>query len=192
MSMHMVSVKQIFGLVGVCLHYNFSWSDNLFFFFAVLCRPNTFWSMYPGTVWCTQMLRIAILKKKKKKKKHCYQYKDFNHRCKGGYILGKTPVSRPITTGYSLPPTWDRFRQKKKSSWIGNDRAKLHELALDSILSWSTAADSCPPSGFSDRSPISISMTTGRKWLTWNRSIGKWTATANRSSSLLLRYDRPL
>ena len=54
---------------------------------------------------------IAILKKRKKK--HCYQYKDFNHRCKG-YTLGKTPVSLPITTGYSLPPTWDRFRQKKK------------------------------------------------------------------------------
>ena len=31
------------------------------FFLAVLCRPNTFWSMYLGTVWCTQMLRIAIL-----------------------------------------------------------------------------------------------------------------------------------
>ena len=36
------------------------------FFLAVLCRPNTFWSMYPGTVWCTQLLRIAMLKKKKK------------------------------------------------------------------------------------------------------------------------------
>ena len=36
-------------------------------FLAVLCRPNTFWSMYPGTVWCTQMLRIAILKKKGRK-----------------------------------------------------------------------------------------------------------------------------
>ena len=81
-------------------------------FLAVLCRPNTFWSMYPGTVWCTQVLRNAILKKKKKEK-HCYQYKDFNHRCKDGYILGKTPVSLPITTGYSLPPTWNRFRQKK-------------------------------------------------------------------------------
>ena len=38
------------------------------FFLVVLCRPNTFWSMYPGTVWCTQMLRIAILKKKKGRK----------------------------------------------------------------------------------------------------------------------------
>ena len=36
---------------------------------------------------------------------HCYQYKDFNHRCKDGYILGKTPVSLPITAGYSLSPT---------------------------------------------------------------------------------------
>ena len=61
--------------------------------------------MYPGTVWCTSMLRIAILEKKKKEEKHCYQYKDFNHRCKGGYILGKTSVSLPNTTGYSLPPT---------------------------------------------------------------------------------------
>ena len=137
-------------------------------FFVVLCRPNTFWSMYPGTVWCTQRLRNAILQKKKKK--HCYQYKDFNHRCKDGYILGKTPVALPITTGYSLPPTWDRFRQKKGSR-IWNDRAKLHDLALDPIHSWSTAADSGPPSDFSDRPPISISMTTGRKWLTWNRSI---------------------
>ena len=34
--------------------------------------------------------------KKKKGKKHCYQYKDFKHRCKGGYIPGKTPVSLPI------------------------------------------------------------------------------------------------
>ena len=51
--------------------------------------------------------------KKKRKKKHCYQYKDLNHRCKG-YTLGKTPVSLPITTGYLLPPTRDRFRQKKK------------------------------------------------------------------------------
>ena len=62
----------------------------------------------------------------------------------------------------------------KKGSWIGNNRATLQQLALDPIHSWSTAADSCPPSGFSDRPPISISMTTGRKWLTWNinRSIG--------------------
>ena len=101
-------------------------------------------------------------------------HKDFNNRCKGGYILGKTklngPVSLPITTSYSLPPTWDRFRQKKDSR-MRNDRAKLHELALDPIQSWSTEADSCPPSDFSDRPPISISMTTGRKWLTWNRSI---------------------
>ena len=84
------------------------------FFLAVLWRPNTFWSMYPGTVWCTQMLQNAILQKKRKK--HCYHYKDFNHRCKGGYILGKTPVSLPITTGYSLPPTWNRFRQKRQSN----------------------------------------------------------------------------
>ena len=37
-------------------------------------------------------------------------------------ILGKTPVSLPNTTGYSLPPTWDRFRQKKRQSnreWQG-------------------------------------------------------------------------
>ena len=34
-----------------------------------------------------------------------------------------------------------------------------------------TAPFSCPPSDFSDRPPISISMTTGRKWLTWNWSI---------------------
>ena len=145
----------------MCLHYNFSWSVN-YFFLAVLCRSNTFWSMHPGTVWCTQMLRIAI---------HCYQYKEFNHGCKDGYILGKTPVSLPITTVYLLPPTWDRFRLKKKNCRIRNDRAKLHELALDPTHYWLTAADSCPPSDFSDRPPISISMTTGRKWLTWNRSI---------------------
>ena len=121
--------------------------------------------------------------KKKRKKEHCYQ--DFNHRCKGGYILGKTPVSLPITTGYSLPPTWDRFWQKKRQSngeWHF-DRAKLHELASDPIHSWSTAADSCPPSDFSDRPPISISMTTGRKWLTWNRSIGRMTAIGYRPAT---------
>ena len=43
--------------------------DVITIFLAVLCRPNTFWSMYPGTLWCTQMLRNAILQKKKKKKK---------------------------------------------------------------------------------------------------------------------------
>ena len=68
-----------------------------FFFLAILCRPNTFWSMYPGTVWCTQMLKY--------KEENITINKDFDHRCKGGYILGKTPVSLPITTGYSLPPT---------------------------------------------------------------------------------------
>ena len=62
-----MSSKSFYGLVGVCLHYNFSRSDNQLFF-AVLCKPDTFWWMYLGTVWCTQMLRIAILKKKKKKK----------------------------------------------------------------------------------------------------------------------------
>ena len=64
----------------------------------------------------------------------------------------------------------------KKGSRIWNDRAKLHDLALDPTHSWSTAADSCPPSDFSDRPPISISMTTGRKWLTWNRSIATFLA----------------
>ena len=39
---------------------------------------------------------------------------------------------------------------KKQGSRIRNDRAKLRELALDPIHSWSTAADSCPPSDFSD------------------------------------------
>ena len=29
-------------------------------FLAVICRSNTFWSMYPRTVCCTQMLTIAI------------------------------------------------------------------------------------------------------------------------------------
>ena len=75
------------------------------------------WTPLPGTVWCTKLLRISI---------HCYRYKDFNHRCKDGYILGKTklncPVSLPITATNSLPPTWDRFRQVKRQSnkeWQG-------------------------------------------------------------------------
>ena len=118
------------------------------------------------------MLRIAI---------HCYKYKDFNHGCKDGYILGKTSVSLPITTVYSLPPPPPPHMRPvpvKKDSRTRNDRAKLHELALDPIHSWSTAADSCPPCDFSNRPPNSISMTTGRKWLTWNRSIvWAWAST---------------
>ena len=93
-------------LVCACNH-NFSWSDN-HFFLALHCRPNTFWSMYPGTVWCTQMLRIAI---------HCYQYKDCNHGCKDGYILGKTPVSPvadPGGGGDAPPPPPPLCRPKKK------------------------------------------------------------------------------
>ena len=116
--MHMISVKQIFLWAGWCvLHYNFSWSDNHFFFFL-------FWQFSVGQIHFDRCIlapcgahkcfEFAILKKKKRKKKYCYQYKDFNHRCKG-YTLGKTPVSLPITTGYSLPPTWDRPAKKKGS-----------------------------------------------------------------------------
>ena len=117
-----LSSTSFYGLVGVCLHYNFSWSDNLFFFLAVLCRPNTFWSMYPGTVWCTPMLRIAILKKKSWGRKNIaisIRISTTAVKVVTDDILGKTPVSLPITTGYSLPPTWDRFRQKKKAVELG-------------------------------------------------------------------------
>ena len=159
--MPMIGVKQIFSWAGGCVlasQFFMKWSP---LFLAVLCRPNTFWSMYPGTLYCTQMLRIAI---------HCYRYKDFNHRCKDGYVLGKTPVSLLHYYGLFAAPDI-RPVLARKDSRIRNDRAKLHELALDPIHSWPTEADSCPPSDFSDRPPISISMTTGRKWLTWNRSI---------------------
>ena len=110
-----MSSKSFYGLVGVCLHYNFSWSDN-HFFWQYSVGQTRFRLMYPGTVWCTKMLQIAI---------HCYQYKDFNHRCKGGYILGKTklngPVSLPITASYSLPPAWLTMRPvpAKKDSTSG-------------------------------------------------------------------------
>ena len=158
------------------------------FFLAVLCWPNTFWSTYPSTVGCTQMLRNAILQKKKKKKKNIAISIRTSTTAAMVVILGKTPVSLPITTGYLLPPTWDRFQQKKKAVEFGMT-AKLHDLALDPIHSWSTAADSCPPSDFSDRPPISISMTTGRKWLTWNRSILDWShlLTSDLKRCLLFR-----
>ena len=76
----------------------------------------------------------------------------------------------PLLRAYPLPPTRNRFRPKKDSRLRkdgGQNCASLHWR----IHSWSTTADSCPPSDFSDRPPVSISMTTGRKWLTWNRSI---------------------
>ena len=59
--------------------------------------------------------------KKKRKKKHWYQYKDFNHRCKGGYILGKTPVSLPITTDYAAPDMRQVPAKKRQSNreWQG-------------------------------------------------------------------------
>ena len=110
-----VSSKSFYGLVGVCLHYNFSWSDNHFFFWQ-FSVGQTFGRCILAPCGAHKCFELQYLKKKKRKKKHCYQYKDFNHRCNGGYILGKTPVSLPTTTGYSLPPTWDRFRQKRRQS----------------------------------------------------------------------------
>ena len=123
---------------------------NLFMGWLV-CACNTifhevitffFWQFYVGQIHFGRCIPAPCGAHKclNTRKKNITINKDFDHRCKGGYILGKTPVSLPITTGYSLPPTWDRFQQNKKGSWIGNDRAKLHELALDPIHSWSTAA----------------------------------------------------
>ena len=89
---------------------------TVFFFFFFFGNSLLAKYILADVSWCrvhTNAFELQYLKEKKKEEKHCYQYKDFNHRCKG-YTLGKTPVSLPITTGYSLPPTWDRFRQKKK------------------------------------------------------------------------------
>ena len=140
-----------------------------FFFLAVLCRPNTFWSMYPGTLWCTQMLRNAILQKKKRKN-IAISIRTSTTAAKVVIFLVKLRFLFPILRAIRCP-RHETGSDKKRQSFFLNDRAKLHDLALDPIHSWSTAADSCPPSDFSDRPPISISMTTGRKWLTWNRSI---------------------
>ena len=176
-----MSSKSFYGLVGVCLHYNFSWSDNHFFFWLFSVGQIDFGRCILAPCGAHQCFELQYLKKKSWGRKNIatstgsIRISTTAAKVVTDDILGKTPVSLPITTGYSLPPTWDRFRQRKGSR-IGNDRAKLHELALDPIHSWSTAAGSCPPSDFSDRPPISISMTTGRKWLTWNRSIGRVTA----------------
>ena len=123
MSMHMISVKHVFLLAVWCvLALKFSWSDN-HFFFAVLCRRNTFWSMYPGTVW-HQCFELQYLKKKSWGRKNIpirIRISTTAAKVVTEDILGKTPVSLPITTGYSLPPTWDRFRQKRQSNgeWQG-------------------------------------------------------------------------
>ena len=54
-----------------------------------------------------QCFELQYLKKKKQEEKTLlYGIRiSTTDRCKGSYILGKTPVSLPITTGYSLPPT---------------------------------------------------------------------------------------
>ena len=171
LSTHMIGVKQIFLWAGwgvLALQFFMKWCP--FFLFGSTLYAKYIWSMYPDTVcgcthWCFELQYIVISIR-------------ISTTAEKGYILGKTIIklnglfSLPITVSYSLPPTRNRFRQKKDSR-KRNDRPKLCEIAFDPIHSWSTAAGSCPPSDFkfSDRPPISIYMTTDRKWLTWNRSI---------------------
>ena len=103
------------------------------FFFAVLYRPNTFWSMYPGTVWCTQMLRNAILQKKKRKN-IAISIRTSTTAAKMVIFLVKL---RFLFHYYGLfvAPDMRQVPAKKGSRIIWNDRAKLHDLALDPIHS---------------------------------------------------------
>ena len=168
-----VSSKSFYGLVGVCLHYNFSCSDNHFF-----------WQFSVGQIhfgWCIlapcgahKCFELQYLKKKEEKTLLSVK-RTSTAVAKVVILLVKLPFLFPLLRARAIRcPQYETGSGKKKGSRIGNDRAKLHDLALDPIHSWSTAADSCPPSHFSDRPPISISMTTGRKWLTWNRSIDRF------------------
>ena len=104
------------------------------FFFAVLCRPNTFWSMYPGTVWCTQMLRNAILQKKKKEKNIAISIRTSTTAAKVVIFLVKLRFLFPLLRAIRCPR--HETGSGKKGSRIWNDRAKLHDLALDPMHSW--------------------------------------------------------
>ena len=100
-------------------------------FLAVLCRPNQYiWSMYPGTVWCTQMLRIP--KKKKRKKNIAISMRTSTTAAKVVIFLVKLRFLFPLVRAIHCP-RHETGSGKKKGSRIGNDRAKLHELALDPI-----------------------------------------------------------
>ena len=147
-------------LVCACRHYNFSWSDNHFFWqYSVIHFGRCILAPCGAHKWFEVQ----------KGRKTLLSVRTSTTAVKVVIFLVKLRFLFPLLRAIRCP-RHETGSGKKKGSRIGNDRAKLHELALDPIHSWSTAADSCPPSDFSDRPPISISMTTARKWLTWNRS----------------------
>ena len=71
-----MSSKSFYGPVGVCLHYNFSWSDNHFFGSSLQAKyilVNVSWHR----VVHTNASNCNILKKKKRKKNIAISEKDF-------------------------------------------------------------------------------------------------------------------